>query len=113
MGIRMLRRRTTHAWTQAWTHADSAPSPPPPPVPAVAAAASTARLPADLGTTLRRVTEAAAAVPFHPGTAFRGRLTSALAVVSRWRPLRARAVLTGVTERPAGSAPRTLRPPRG
>ncbi|MFK4104805.1 hypothetical protein ACI2L1_32990 [Streptomyces sp. NPDC019531] len=57
MGIRMLHRRTAPARTQAQAHADNAPSVARRPVPAHAAAASTARVPRDLTTLLRRATD--------------------------------------------------------
>lgn len=58
MGIRMLHRRTAHARTRAQAHADTAPFAARRPVPAHAAAASTARVPTDLATLLRRATSA-------------------------------------------------------
>ncbi|KOG32068.1 hypothetical protein [Streptomyces resistomycificus] len=53
MGIRTLHRRTA----PAQAHADTAPpAPPPPSVPGFAPAASTARIPTDLATAIRRST---------------------------------------------------------
>ncbi|MDH6626976.1 hypothetical protein M2271_004799 [Streptomyces sp. LBL] len=68
MGIRMLHRRAAHgrAQTQAHAAAPLLPPPPPPPVPAIAATASTARIPTDLATALRRMT------PPSPATGLRG-----------------------------------------
>ncbi|MFJ9149035.1 hypothetical protein ACIRP7_13380 [Streptomyces sp. NPDC102270] len=54
MGIRMLHRRAGPGRTQAQAHADRAPSGRRSPVPAHATAASTARIPFDLVTLLRR-----------------------------------------------------------
>ncbi|MGW0765013.1 hypothetical protein [Streptomyces sp. NPDC002676] len=53
MGIRMLHRRSPEAGTPARADTASAPVTPPSPVPALAADASTARIPADLATTVR------------------------------------------------------------
>ncbi|MFF1308963.1 hypothetical protein [Streptomyces sp. NPDC058307] len=54
MGIRMLHRRAGPGRTQAQAHAEKALSVRQPPVPAHAAAASTARIPFDPATLLRR-----------------------------------------------------------
>ncbi|MER7562622.1 hypothetical protein ABTZ93_06590 [Streptomyces sp. NPDC097941] len=54
MGIRMLHRRAGPGRTQAQAHADRAPSGRRSPVPVHATAASTARIPFDLATLLRR-----------------------------------------------------------
>ncbi|MFK4147503.1 hypothetical protein [Streptomyces sp. NPDC004065] len=51
MGIRMLNHRPAVSPTAV----GAAPAAPPPPVPALAAGASTARIPADLATAVRRV----------------------------------------------------------
>ncbi|WP_205614273.1 hypothetical protein [Streptomyces dangxiongensis] len=56
MGIRMLHRRTPEAVPRAWADTFSAQAMPPTRVPALAADASTARNPADLAVTVRRVT---------------------------------------------------------
>ncbi|MDQ1044622.1 hypothetical protein [Streptomyces sp. V4I2] len=61
MGIRMLHRRTAQARAQAKAHAKTAPPAPPPPVPAFSATASTARIPTDPATVLRRATTAGTA----------------------------------------------------
>ncbi|MBD0842584.1 MULTISPECIES: hypothetical protein [unclassified Streptomyces] len=57
MGIRLLHRRTAPAEPHAGARPDAAAAPPLR-VPAFAAAASTARVPADLRTTLRRTATA-------------------------------------------------------
>lgn len=54
MGIRMLHRRTPEAVTRVWADTASAQALPASPVPALAADASTARIPADPATTVRR-----------------------------------------------------------
>lgn len=55
MGIRMLQCRRGRGRTRGQVHVeDTAPFPPPAPVPAFAVKASTARIPADLATALRR-----------------------------------------------------------
>ncbi|SEC61094.1 hypothetical protein SAMN04490357_2427 [Streptomyces misionensis] len=57
MGIRMLHRRTPEAVTRVWADTASAQAPTASPVPALAAGASTARIPADPATTVRRAAE--------------------------------------------------------
>ncbi|EDY55142.1 MULTISPECIES: hypothetical protein [Streptomyces] len=72
MGIRMLHRRAAPGRTQAPVYAGKVPSVRPP-VPAHAAAASTARIPFDLATLLRRARARAAGprVPVRVGRSLR------------------------------------------
>ncbi|MGC0341563.1 hypothetical protein [Streptomyces sp. SLBN-8D4] len=72
MGIRMLHRRAAPGRTQAPVYAGKAPSVRPP-VPAHAAAASTARIPFDLATLLRRALARAAGprIPVRVGRGLR------------------------------------------
>lgn len=72
MGIRMLHRRAVPGRTQAQAHAGKSPFVRPP-VQAHAAAASTARIPFDLATFLRRARVRAARprIPVHLGTTLR------------------------------------------
>jgi hypothetical protein len=57
MGIRMLHRRPPEAAPRVWADTASAQAVPASPVPALAADASTARIPADLATTVRRAAD--------------------------------------------------------
>lgn len=57
MGIRMLHRRTPEAAPRVWADTASVQALPASPVPALAADASTARIPADLATTVRRAAD--------------------------------------------------------
>ncbi|MDH6491115.1 hypothetical protein M2157_007114 [Streptomyces sp. SAI-127] len=72
MGIRMLHRRTAPAQAYA------APSSAQRPVPAHAAAASTARIPYDLATLLRRVPARFTTTVRHAATELRHRVTDAV-----------------------------------
>ncbi|WP_225822524.1 hypothetical protein [Streptomyces naphthomycinicus] len=120
MGIRMLHHRTPEAATGVWADTASAQAMPAAPVPAFAADASTARIPADLATTVRTVTEdlrrglAGRPDPLPDWRQWtdlaRGYLALTLAVLPRSRPRPTLTVfVASLTERPAAPAPH--RPP--
>ncbi len=119
MGIRMLHRRTPEAATGAWAATASTQAVPAAPVPALAADASTARIPADLATTLRDTTRrlrrrlagrAAHTPDWRQWTDLaRGYLALVLTVIPRSRPRPTLTVfVASLTERPA--APGRHRP---
>ncbi|MEU0336884.1 hypothetical protein [Streptomyces sp. NPDC006193] len=121
MGIRMLHRRTPEAASRGWADAFTAQALPASPVPALSADASTARIPAGLAATVRKVTEdlrrrragRAARTPDWRQWAdlARGCLALALTAIPRPRPRRTLTVfVASLTERPAGPGPH--RPPR-
>ncbi|MGW4567792.1 hypothetical protein ACWEN3_37240 [Streptomyces sp. NPDC004561] len=119
MGIRTLHRRTPEAVTRAWADTASAQVMTASPVPALAADASTARIPADLATTVRRVaahvrrrladrtTRTGHAPDRHQWADLaRGYLALAFTVLPRSRPRRTLTVfVASVTERPAAPGP--------
>ncbi|MEU1009190.1 hypothetical protein ACIP4Y_05480 [Streptomyces sp. NPDC088810] len=120
MGIRMLHRRTPEAATGAWADTVSAQAVPAAPVPALAADASTARIPADLATTVRHVTQRlrrglagrpARTPDWRQWTDLaRGYLALVLTLIPRSRPRPTLTVfVASLTERPA--APDSHRPP--
>ncbi|MEU2436335.1 hypothetical protein ABZ595_09050 [Streptomyces rubradiris] len=120
MGIRMLHRRTPEAAAGAWAGVASAQDVPATPVPALAADASTARIPADLATSVRTVTEGLgrgltarpARVPDWRqwSDLARGYLALALALLPRARPRTKLTVFVApLTGRPAAPGPH--RPP--
>ncbi len=82
MGIRMLHRRTPEAVTRVWadTASGEAQALPASPVPALAAGASTARIPADPATTVRRAARNA-----RRGLKDRANRTGAAARAHDWR----------------------------
>ncbi|MEV0169802.1 hypothetical protein AB0I00_01570 [Streptomyces sp. NPDC050803] len=99
MGIRMLHRRTAPA-EPAGVHPDAAPKVPLLPVPAFAAAASTARVPVDLKTALRRtVTTLRSLRPRLWAEAGRGYLDLVLARLPR--PGHIRTVTVFISEPPS------------
>jgi hypothetical protein len=115
MGIRMLNRRPARAQASA----EAAPAVPPAPVPVFAASASTARIPTDLATILRRTAAdlrrriaGAGEPPVWRLWAGLGRshLAGLLARVRRVRPSRPVTVFVVTSgpfsDRPDGSAPR-------
>ncbi|MFJ9816339.1 hypothetical protein ACIRU3_13910 [Streptomyces sp. NPDC101151] len=125
MGIRMLHRRTPEARNGTPARADTASdrATPASPVPALAADASTARIPADLATTVRR---AAADLRRRPAARtrrgpdrsarrawpdlVRGYLALLLTLIPRARPRRTLTVfVAAVIEPPTGRGPH--RPP--
>ncbi|MEW2619697.1 hypothetical protein [Streptomyces sp. NPDC048106] len=126
MGIRMLHRRTPEAVTRVWADTASAQALPASPVPALAADASTARIPADPATTVRRaarnlrrrLTDRAAltgtavragrAPDWHQWSDLaRGYLALALTLVPRSRPRPTLTVfVASPTEHPARRGPR-------
>ncbi|MFF9084864.1 hypothetical protein ACF1BE_00295 [Streptomyces sp. NPDC014991] len=120
MGIRMLHRRTPEAVPRTWADTFSAQAMPPSRVPAVAADASTARIPADPATTVRRATRdlrrrlagRTARIPDRRLWADLARAYLALAVaqIPRARPRHTLTVfVASLTERPAAPGPH--RPP--
>ncbi|MEU8467603.1 hypothetical protein AB0F30_06705 [Streptomyces sp. NPDC029006] len=120
MGIRMLHRRTPEAAPRDWADTFSAQAMPPSRVPVVAADASTARIPADLTVTVRRVTRnlrrrlagRTARIPDRRLWAdlVRGYLALALTQIPRARPRHTLTVfVASLTERPAAPGPH--RPP--
>ncbi|WP_158839073.1 hypothetical protein [Streptomyces sp. NRRL S-1022] len=121
MGIRMLHRRTPEAATAAWADIVSAQAVPAAPVPALAADASTARVPADLATTVRhagrRLRHGLAGRPARTPDwrqwtdLARGYLALVLILVPRSRPRPTLTVFVApLTGRPG--APGSHRPPR-
>ncbi|MFJ3301660.1 hypothetical protein ACIPSA_00810 [Streptomyces sp. NPDC086549] len=122
MGIRMLHRRTAQARTTAQADTAAAPSMPPSRIPALAADASTARIPTDLTTAVRkaaanlrrRLTTRAfgadrALAWRHWADLGRGYLALLLTLLPRPRPPRRMTVFVApLTERPYGSAPHGL-----
>ncbi|MEU6667350.1 hypothetical protein [Streptomyces sp. NPDC046727] len=120
MGIRMLHHRTPEAATGAWADTASAQAVPATPVPALAADASTARIPADLATTVRKVTKdlrrGLTVRPAHRpdwrqwADLARGYLALTLAAIPRSHPRPTLTVFVApLTER--GAAPGPHRPP--
>ncbi|MES9522136.1 hypothetical protein [Streptomyces capoamus] len=120
MGIRMLHRRTPEAPTGAWADTVSAQAVPVAPVPALAADASTARIPADLATTVRQATRRlrrglagrpAATPDWRQWTDLaRGYLALVLSLIPRSRPRPTLTVfVASLTERPAPAG--SYRPP--
>ncbi|WP_181140440.1 hypothetical protein [Streptomyces sp. Ru62] len=120
MGIRMLHRRTPEASAGVWADTASTQAVPAAPVPALAADASTARIPADLATTVRnlpedlrrRVAGRAARTPDWRQWAdlARGYAALVLTLIPRSRPRPTLTVfVASVTERPAAPGPH--RPP--
>ncbi|MCS0606509.1 hypothetical protein NX794_35675 [Streptomyces sp. LP11] len=124
MGIRMLHRRTPEAAPRVWADTASAQAMPASPVPALAADASTARIPADLATTVRGAATGlrrrlAAVSPRAPhdwrpwADLARGYLALALTSVPRARRRRQKLTVfvASLTARPA--APDAPRPSQG
>ncbi|WP_208031667.1 hypothetical protein [Streptomyces cyanogenus] len=120
MGIRMLHRRTPEAATGAWADTVLAQAVPAALVQALAADASTARIPADLPTTVRHVTQrlrrTLAGGPAHTPDwrqwtdVARGYLALVLTLIPRSRPRPTLTVFVApLTERPAAPGPH--RPP--
>ncbi|MBL1084837.1 hypothetical protein JK359_23180 [Streptomyces actinomycinicus] len=121
MGIRTLHRRTPEATPRARADSFSAQAVPASPVPAFAAGASTARIPADLAATVRRVTkELRRGLAGRPARTpdwrqwadlARGYLALTVTLIPRSRPRHTLTVfVASLTERP--SAPGRRRPPR-
>ncbi|MFF8730728.1 hypothetical protein ACF073_30255 [Streptomyces sp. NPDC015171] len=121
MGIRMLHRRTPEALTGVWAPTASTQAVPAAPVPALAADASTARIPADPATTVRRAVKdlrrrlagrPAARPDWRQWTDLaRGYLALTLALIPRTRPRQTLTVfVASLTERPGAPGPH--RPPR-
>ncbi|MGW7379737.1 hypothetical protein [Streptomyces sp. NPDC054794] len=125
MGIRMLHRRPAQARTTAQANAAAVPALPPVRLPALAADASTARIPTDPATVLRRaaaalrrrLTARAAGVDLAHlwrqwADLVRGYLALLLTLLPRTRPPRTITVFVAtLTERPDGRAPRDPRRP--